>query len=233
MENLKQPFEGEPQTREISATDGQGGYHVTVKVLTPRRAWAADIADVLTSLYVALILIGLTLNAPVLDWAHWAATALFLGLYYGARPGLRDMWRKTTKLRLDGQHIAIWQDGHWVCFDRKLPHRFGILQHDYAPMEKLKDEFERQKAQMKRKVLFRKPYYGDSFIVCLEYLGQRHDLVTVYSRKEASAVVARLQACGEIIESRLRQGRGAPIDPADQWGHQPGDLETPASSTLH
>ena len=45
------------------------------------------------------------------------------------------------------------------------------------------------------------------------------------------AIVARLQACNEIIEARTRQGRGAAINPADQWGHQPGDIGEP--NTLH
>lgn len=233
MEILKQPFEGEPETREVSTADGQTEYHVTVKELTPLRARVADIADVLVGIYVTGLIIALFLNDPHQDWAAVVTAALFFGCYWKARPGLRNSFRKKTKLRLNAEHLAIWQSAGWVCFDRKLPHRFGILQHDYAQMEKLKVEFERQKAAMKRKVLFRKPYYGDSFIVCLDYLGQRQDLVTVYGRKEASAVVARLQACDEIIESRLRQGRGAPIDPADQWGHQPGDLETSTSSTLH
>lgn len=233
METLKQPFEGEPHTEEVSANDGSAEFYITVQEFTPLRARMADIADLMIGLYVAFVIVGVILHTQRLDWANFIGGLIFFGLYSGARPDLRDSWRKTTKLRLGGQHIAIWQDGGWACFDRKLPHRFGILHHDYAPMEKLKYEYERQKAAMDRKVLFRKPYYGDSFIVCLEYLGQRHDLLTVYGRKEASAVVARLQACDEIIESRLRQGRGAPIDPADQWGHQPGDLETSASSTLH
>lgn len=233
MKILKQPFEGEPETREVSTADGQTEYHIAVKELTPLRARVADVADVLVGLYVTGLIIALLLNDPHQDWAALVTAALFFGLYWRARPGLRDSFRKKTKLRLNAEHLAVWQSGGWVCYDRKLPHRFGILQHDYAPMEKLKYEFERQKAAMKRKVLFRKPYYGDSFIVCLEYLGQRQDLVTVYGRKEASAVVARLQACDEIIESRLRQGRGAAIDPADQWGHQPGDLETFTSSIPH
>lgn len=233
MQILKQPFEGEPETREVSTADGQTEYHITVKELTPLRARLADAADVLFCLYMAGLIIAMLLNEPNKDLAVWLTAALIAGFSHKARPGLRDSFRKKTRLRLNAEHIAVWQSGGWVCFDRKLPHRFGILQHDYAPMEKLKVEFDRQKAAMKRKVLFRKPYYGDSFIVCLEYLGQRHDLVTVYGRKEASAVVARLQACDEIIESRLRQGRGAAIDPADQWGHQPGDLETFTSSILH
>lgn len=224
METLKQPFEGEPHTEEVSTVDGTSEFQITVKAFTPLRARLADMADMLIGLYVAFIIVGVILHTQRLDWANVIGGLFYFGLYYGARPELRDSWRKTTKLRLDGQHIAIWQDGGWTCFDRKLPHRFGMLQHDYAPMEKLKNEYERQKAVMDRKVLFRKPYYGDSFIVCLEYLGQRHDLLTIYGRKEASAVVARLQACDEIIEARLRQGRGAAIDPADQWGHQPGDI---------
>lgn len=231
MKAMKQPFDGEPQTRELSTADGQTEFHVTVKELTPIRARLADIADVLLGIYIVGLIIFLITNDPHQDAPAWFTAVFFFGLYWGARPGMRNSWRKTTKLRIDAQHIALWQDGGWIGYDRKLPHRFGILQHDYAPMEKLKTEFERQKDAMKRKVQFRKPYYADSFIVCLEYLGQRHDLVTVYGRKEASAVVARLQACDEIIESRLRQGRGSAIDPADQWGHQPGDIGTP--TTLH
>lgn len=157
---------------------------------------------------------------------------MFVTLYITC---MRDFWhvnlRTKTQIRLSSTHIAVAQDKEWVLYDRQMPHRFALLPHDRAPMERLVHDFERQKASIARKAVFKKPYYGESFIVALEYLGQRNDLLTAYGRNEATAIVARLQACNEIIEARTRQGRGAAINPADQWGHQPGDIGEP--TTLH
>ena len=67
-------------------------------------------------------------------------------------------------------------------------------------------------------------YYGDSFHVVFEYLGQRNDIATVYGHKDASAIVNRLKACDKRLNQLAGMGDEAALDPDDQWNKGPGEI---------
>ncbi|MCY1382789.1 hypothetical protein D9M69_708470 [compost metagenome] len=68
-------------------------------------------------------------------------------------------------------------------------------------------------------------YYGDSFHVVLVYEGHRVDLLSVFGRQQAAAVVARLQYCDRQLEQESKNVGAAdnPHAGAD-WHQSPGGL---------
>ena len=112
----------------------------------------------------------------------------------------------------------------WKTYDRQLPHKFLLLPHDHAQREREKHDLEVRKAQARGKIVAPRRYYQESFHVCLNYAGHRVDILTVFDRKDAAAVLARLQACDETVDVQVRNGNGGAFRPEDQWGIHPGEI---------
>lgn len=225
MSVYKSPFEGEPATAEARDEAGNACFKITCKTITPFRE---RIVDSLTS---------------VVDYGLWGMGVL--GLIQSRDPSVliflggisligRRWYRRwiaeefitSTTIMISEGAIAV-QRGMFSgteTFDRHQVHRFALLQHDKAQDEQREHEHGQREDQSRREVELRKPYYQDSFFVVLEYLGQRHDLIEVYGRKDAMAILARLKACDEMAEAQTRQGQGLATRPQDEWGPQPGDI---------
>jgi len=55
-------------------------------------------------------------------------------------------------------------------------------------------------------------------------MGQRNDIMVVLGQKEAMAIRNRLVLCDGVMDTQATPGTGAPLDPADQWSAQPGEI---------
>jgi hypothetical protein len=55
-------------------------------------------------------------------------------------------------------------------------------------------------------------------------MGHRHDVLDVYDKNRALAVLARFKACDDVMDNFARMGDGEVLHPSGQWGEQPGDL---------
>ena len=232
MTPYKSPFEGLPQTEEFITANGAQAYKITVKALTPRRAYLADFLAKALSVYLVIVGIGLTVQDGEVSGL------LFYGgigvLMYGAfRKWFKEWLEKTTIMEIAPESFMV-QDGlrgDVRVFDRMHTHRFALVQHDLALDEQRDHEYAQRQDQLGRRAVRRRPYYQDSCIVSFEYLGQRNDLLEIYGRKDALAILARLKACDEIVEAQARKGKGLALTPAQEWGEQPGDI--PATPTMH
>jgi hypothetical protein len=55
-------------------------------------------------------------------------------------------------------------------------------------------------------------------------MGHRHDVLDVYDKNRALAVLARFNACDDVMDNFGRMADGEVLHPSGQWGEQPGDL---------
>jgi len=225
MEQYKSPFEGEPRTDQKTDETGAMTFTVTTRTLTPLRARIVDGVTVLLILYIAVIgiLVGIREHDP------WAWVFLVGGPLAGhrvIRRWIAEEFETKTVMHFTDTTFAVKHGlaGAWESFDRRHAHRFALVQHDHARREQAEHEHGQRIDQTKGRATWRTPYYQESYFVSFEYLGQRNDLMAVYGRQEALAILARLKACDEVMESQARNGKGVPLNPRDEWGEQPGDI---------
>lgn len=140
---------------------------------------------------------------------------------YGA---LRFLLRKRTRLVLTLDQFSVETMFGWKHYDRLLPHRFALLQHDWAQAEQEHAEFQAAQAQRQGKLIRKRRWYANSFHVSFDYIGQRNDVLTVYGQKKAMAILTRLNACDNVLDALARRGQGTPLTPEDEWGDQPGAI---------
>lgn len=225
MEQYKSPFEGEPRTDQKVDENGAMTFTVTARALTPLRARIVDTLTAALIFYVAAlgIILGIRENDP---WAWVFLTAAPLAGHRLIRRWVAEEFEKKTMMTFTADSFAAKRGlfGEWETFDRRHAHRFALVPHDRARAEQAAHEHEQRVDQTKGRATWHTPYYQESFVVCFEYLGQRNDLMAVYGRKDALAILARLKACDEVMEAQARKGKGVPLTPAQEWGEQPGDI---------
>jgi hypothetical protein len=220
---VRHPFHGKPVTREVTDENGNLRIEVTARVLTPLRAKIADELAVWTTIAVPALLILYVMNHdPSLPKLVFAAATGFL------RPWFEWVWRKglrrTVKMVITAEEFRFRTWRGWRSFDRNLQHRFALILHDKARLERDRHELEERTAQQRKRVIKKRRYYQDSYHLSFDYLGQRNDVVTIYGRPEAQAVLARMRGVDEVINARAKRGDGTAMRPEDQWVEQPGAI---------
>ena len=220
---VRHPFQGKPLTREVTDENGNLRIEVRAAVLTPLRARIADELALCTAVAVpTLLILYVTQHDPTLPKLVFAAASFFL------RPVFELAWRqslrRTVKMVVTEKEFRFRTWAGWRVFDRALNHRFGLILHDKARRERDQHELEEQKAQQTKKVIKKKRYYQDSYHLAFEYVGQRNDIVAIYGRPEAQAVLARMKGVDEVINARAKRSDGAAMRPEDQWVDQPGAI---------
>lgn len=225
LPRARSPFAGKPATRQIADRNGGPGFAVRPRVLTPFRAMAADwIAGMGMAAGLAFSLASLG-SVPHPD-SEMLTAALVVPVVGGfvLHEALRFLFRKRVRLMFTLDQFSVKTLFGWKHYDRLLPHRFALLQHDWTQAEQEQHQYQAARAQMQGKVFRKHRWYGNSFHVSFDYLGQRNDLLTVYGPKEAMAIVTRLNACDSVLDALARRGQGTPLTPADEWGAQPGAI---------
>ncbi len=220
------PFNGKPATEQVTNADGIASFHVRPYELTPLRAKIADIAGSITALGLnaaGIIQFEVFIGEPDWLWAvalvgPWLAYPLIRRLY-------RVLLKKGTEIVITPEQFKFRTWKGWQTYDRQLPHKFALIPHDRAQAEKEEHDLEIRQEQARRQIISKTRYYGESYHLSFEYLGQRNDVLTIYGRKEALAVLARLKACDEVMDSQARMGDGIALDPEDQWSDQPGEIK--------
>ena len=153
---VRSPFAGKPATRQVADHNGAPAFDVQPRVLTPVRAMAASW---LTGLgVVAGLGYGLAGVASAPSPDSGMLTAAFVVpvvggfVLYGA---LRSLLRKRVRLMLTLEQFSVKTLFGWKHYDRLLPHRFALLQHDWTQAEQEQQEFQAAQAQMKGKLVRR------------------------------------------------------------------------------
>lgn len=225
LPKIRSPFAGFPETKEITK-NGSLRFVIKPKTLTPQRAMIADflgVTSALGSAYYCLMFVSLHPQTPGWAWIGAMVGPLLCMRFF------QWIWRALMKSesRFEIDELVFTKRRFPVSrtFDRSLPHKFALIPHDHAQKEKEKHEFEIRQASAKGKVISKRRYYGESFHLSYEYLGQRNDLLTVFGRKEALAVAARLKACDDVMNKHTGFDDGVALAPEHQWNDQPGEIE--------
>lgn len=225
FQKVRSPFAGKPATRQVMDHNGSPAFDVHPRVLTPVRAMTASWLTgfgVIAGLGFGLDAVANTPNPDSGMLTAAIVTPLVGGfVLYEA---LRFLFRKRVRLILTLDQFSVKRMFGWRHYDRLLPHRFALFQHDWTQAEQEQQEFQAAKAQRQGKLFRKQRWFGKSFHVSFDYLGQRNDVLTVYGQKEAAAIVMRLNACDSVLDALARRGQGTPLTPADEWGDQPGAI---------
>lgn len=228
MNDLAKVFEGEPRT-EITTEGGQTTISVAVRHLRPWDAQSADETSILLRLGAAAV-------AGWITYESMDVTVHAVGLFVGALCGqpfmqkkLRHVGQVTATVRFTEDSIYLqgvrkppfWQpEENWHRFNRSHEHRFVLYPHDKARAEK--DEIDYQlKTKPGRRVT---RYYGESWYVALEYLGQRFDVAEVFGKRKADTILDRLTFCDKYMEGLADARKGPSLKPQDEWAGPSGSL---------
>ena len=219
------PFDGKPETRQLTSQDGRVIFEIIAKELTPLRAKFANALAWIIALAAAGF--GFFTVFQMVDPHGFHIIAFGCGPLI-AIPlfewGIGKLLRKETAMVLTVDEFAFQDSKNWKRFNRQIDHRFSLLPHDKTRDEAEDNEFAVRKAQANGKVIRKKRYYGDSYHLSYEYMGQRNDIAVIYGRKDAMAVLARLKACDTVMNMQAAKGAPVNMKPQDEWADQPGDI---------
>lgn len=224
---MKSPLASRPRTQELIDKDGRlSAFRMRPRELTPL---GAKLADAVSSILGLGLLVASVATLP--DWRHPALPELAVAIG-GTVAGIwilriiaREAFRVNTRIDLDLESIRVRRLRGWERFDRRLEHRFVLLPHDGTERERRRNDLATREASANGHVVQKPVYYGDSFHVVLVYAGHRVDLLSVYGRKQAASIVARLQYCDQLLEQEAKRV-GARTNPhvGAEWHDSPGGI---------
>lgn len=219
------PFDGEPQTELFTDEHGNTAFRIKAQALTPEGVKRSEIWAGFSILGLMILGFHALTQQPDAPAGAWFALLIAPLVAY---PVIQKFWAlsyiKETEIVITVTEFRVKRWNGWQVFDRSLTHKFVLIEHDKTQKEKDANEFAVRQAQARGQVIAPKRYYGDSFHLSFDYLGQRNDVLSVYGRKEAIAIVARLKACDDRLNQLSGMGDGAALDPDDQWSKEPGEI---------
>ena len=215
------PFHGKPETEQYADKYGHAAFRIAALAITPQRVKFAEFLALMSAIGLTWCGFQMLANTPApADWL-WPARLLGPWLSY---PLLNWFWRcilqTETRIEMTTDIFRFRSWSGWKTYDRKLPHKFSLIPHDKALEEKDEYELARRRGQQN----IRKRYYGDSYHLSFDYLGQRNDVLTIFGHKDALAILARLKACDERLDQLASMGDGVALNPEDQWTKEPGEI---------
>ena len=221
----RSPFAGFPAAWQSQDRSDNPVFHLEPRILTPLRAvvlWHVSDLAIFAGIGYGLWSAFSAENPN--GWMFAAAVIIPIALERAIYKTLESLFRKRVRIRMTLDRFSIERWFGWRHFDRQLPHRFAVLQHDWTQAEQDLEELHQQEMQLKRQPTLRYRLYGESFHLSFDYLAQRNDLMTVYGQKDVVAVAMRLKACDDVLDAFMQRGHGTPLDPSKEWTHQPGGI---------
>lgn len=226
MSRVESPISGWPRTVPL---DGQVGYRVRAKYLTPLRARLIDNFVCLSGVGCVIFVVWAYNSLPYFaDWNVWALFASvfvpWFALLVTRFSWGRLLFGKVTIIEFTPELIRIKRLLRFRNYDRSLPHGFDCKIHDKAEWEQERElELKEQAAaEKKKKVPQPVKYFRRSFHVILRYVGQRVDVASVFGQKQAEGILARLQLLDQLMDAQRGESRAHGLaDPNRQYGERP------------
>lgn len=220
------PYDGKPTTKHGMDRNGVSVFTITAKEMTPGRAKFADWASaVLVGCFLVVVLANFHPHQSKDE--SMILGAVFYAVLLLGYPVFRIFWRfylkKETQIILTAELFMVKRWGGWKKYDRSLEHSIYMIAHDKSKVEAEVIDHNIQRGNV-TSAAHKMRYYSNSHHICLNYLGTRHDILTVMGHKEAVAILARLTLCDETINAQTGMGDGVPLNPAEQWNNQTGDI---------
>jgi hypothetical protein len=219
------PFAGGPPTVMGKDDKGNPTFTVTPKEMTPHRMKAFESLSRLSTL--AFCAGGLVL------WARGSSQdlgtlAVAIGIAVACAKVLGALYYrmllKTSEVMFTPTQFRIRGDDGWTVYDRTLTHKFVMLRHDKTRDESEDRDMRMRRASQQGRVINPPRYFSDAFHIVFDYMGHRHDVLDVYDKNRALAILARFKACDDVMDNHARLGDGEVLHPSGQWGEQPGNL---------
>lgn len=224
-QKIKQLFKGQPKTTVRFSRDGDITVDVTINELTPLRAKAADYVTTWVTFLAICYTLYDTARLPNPDWTTWLAAIVIPLIFYPlTKWSARSFFKKQQRVRFTQDQFEI---GSWPLgkkFDRQLQHSFTLPPHDKRADEKVALQLEVIRGRQRGKLVQPEQYYGKSFHLVFEYLGERFDIAEIYGEREAKRALDRLKSIDQVIESITGSGSGTPLSPENEWFPTAGDL---------
>ena len=220
------PLKGWPKTKPLHDKEGNElGFRVRAKYLTPGRAKFSETLIHLISACALIAYIWAMVAERLGGWQEnltvGAAWVVMGSLLFASRFALgRFFFGKVTKLEFLPDTIRIKNGFRFRNYKRTLPHAFDIAIHDRAEDE---ENAEREAAiKNKDNESERRKFYRRGFHVIFRYAGQRVDVASVYGRKEAEALLVRLQLLDQLMDAASGDV-SSPVfaEPDKQYGARP------------
>lgn len=225
MKKPLSPFHGYPATTQYIDVHGRAAFRVEPFYLTPT---GARIGDTLSAGGVLWFVVFGVANLDNLgsQGGSWIAAIVISVLFITTIQALcRFLFKTHTRLELTNEHFIVYGAFRSKRFDRALPHKFTLIPHDKAEDEREQHLLSERQAQSRGQFVRKKKYYGDSYHLSYEYLGQRNDVLTVMGKKEALAIAARLKAIDDVLNANSGRSEGISLTPEDEWDNNSGDIE--------
>mgnify|MGYP001023970312 CR=1 FL=1 len=227
MNDKISPFHGKPFTTEHIDKDGNLTFTIEAKYFTPEAHSINSFLIKFTGIIIGFFLF-IMLFAPE-PKPGGAVAAILITIAASAFLILRAFWNMAfTSIQI----FEITEDGFCAKglfsdkkFDRRIPHKISIMEHDKAQWERDDIERRRAEAQLKGTTTEIKRLYTESYHLSFDYMGQPNRLITLYGLNNALAIASRLNACGEAIKGRSRFSDGIPLSPNDDWQSGGSDLD--------
>lgn len=224
--NTRSPFDDGPTTTESSGEGGEHQITVLPKAITPLRARLADMISLSVAVATAGAGIYSILQAP--EPTSVQLTALLIApvaAYFAAIYGTYKLFQKSARVVFTPELFTTHRMLGSKSFDRSMPHSFTLYYHEKKDRE---EELLSYKERHRRARWWSRPakrYFGNSYYLSFEYMGQRNDLMLIYKHKKAQEILARLNACDDIMDGYSGKDRGQAMQPENEWASQAGDLE--------
>ena len=223
--HLTTPFRGRPTTRTYTNRKDEPEIAVEARALTPLRARLTHYAALLAATSMALVsLAELIFGTSTTLQGFLVLLALTAATYPALRFGLRQLVQIGARVTINPENIIVTRMFRTRCFQRAYPHAFVLHGHDKTEKEKDRHALLDRKHPPRWCSLPRHKYYGNSFHVVLECFGERHDILTVYGLKKATAIHARLKACDAVMDGIGFSDSGVALTPGSDWNVDAGGL---------
>ena len=214
----KPPFRGKPATR--FGEDDSGNLTITVHARALHPLMLRFIRWIsLAAALGALVLAAMGLYdhpQPSAEDVAWALGGVLL-TYPVLRYSLAALLKFRKVIRFTPEAISIKKGFGWDRYERRHPHSFTLYQHDDAEEEQQKLAFRNSRNPPRFWFLRPNAYYDVAFHICLDYFGERQDIMTVYGVEPASKIHARLMACDDVMEGETQGDGGVTLTPDRDW----------------
>ena len=227
---IESPLSGKPRTRELIDEKGEKILKVKPRELTPLRALLIEAISKLSSAILIVLGMYYAIYPAYPDYKEMGilfGTTLVSGLVLYKITSITLSWifRKGATILFSTNQLKIKTLFGWKIYDRRLPHKFYLLQHDKTPTGFDKQEMQTTRPSKTKKALDIRRYYEKSCHVVFEYASTRIDIMTVYKQKPASTILARFNLCDKMMDNELEGGNGLAQKPEDQWGVPVGEID--------
>ena len=209
-------FDGTPATMQVTDDRGLHAFQVSDTIATPAREALAVCLGCVTSVTATLTAIAAVVHfgqaVAVSGWMLAGLWGAAIVAPWIAVDGFTNLWRKRLRLKftvlLTDEEVRVQQKcGRWIAFTRKLDHRFSMVEHPRALREREENEFLIRRGQREGRVVRARKLYEHSLVISYDVLGQRHPILNVFGREDATAILFRLNAIDRVLEEQARIGR--------------------------